>query len=108
MHTRVILGSWVALIMLLAGCSSNGTRTDLPSSDGTSSDAPLVACKNAVKAELKNSVTDSFSILGTNIDATSFDGTLIAANASGVEQNLKFHCKMSGVTVTSVEVLPIK
>lgn len=86
------------MIVLLAGCSSGGT----------SSGAPWVACKNAVKSEVKNPATVDFSLLDTTINATFIDGKLTAKNDFGVEQELQFHCNMSGETVTSVEVLPTK
>ena len=98
MKSRGTLGVLVALLVLLAGCSS----------DGKSSGAPWVACKNAVKSEVKNPATVDFALLDTTIKDTFIDGKLTAKNDFGVEQELQFHCKMSGETVTSVEVLPTK
>jgi PBP1b-binding outer membrane lipoprotein LpoB len=98
MRTRGILGVWLVPIMVLAGCSS----------DGKSSGAPWVACKNAVKAQVTNPATADFALLSTTIEDTVIDGKLTAKNDFGVDQELRFHCKMSGETVTSVEVLPTK
>ena len=98
MGMRGISGVGLALIVVLAGCSS----------DGTSSGAPWVACKNAVKAQVANPATADFALMSTTIEDTVIDGKLTAKNDFGVEQELQFNCKMSGETVTSVEVLPTK
>jgi hypothetical protein len=99
-RTELVLAAAV-VVATLTGCSG-GDRESAGDTDA------WVACKSAVEAQLKNPATAGFALMQTTIEPTFIDGILTAKNGFGVEQELQFHCKRAGSTITSTEVLPTR
>ncbi|WP_346007155.1 hypothetical protein [Janibacter terrae] len=100
--TWVLLGVAIVALVIFACCSGAFTDDDDPSSG-----AALTACRNAVKAQIKNPSTADFAVLDTTITDTSISGEVTAENDFGGEKTLRYRCTISGESVTNVTVNPL-
>lgn len=95
---RTVIGAALA-VLLLASCSGSGEDSKA-----------LVACKNAVKAQLAHPATADFKISATSINETSdgyrISGSLTGENGFGVPSEFGYVCKTSAGSVTSAVLTP--
>lgn len=96
----MILAFAVAAIVVFACCNGVFSGDD----DEPSSGSALTSCRNMVKAQIKNPSTADFAVLDTTITDTSISGEVTAENDFGAEKTLRYHCTISGDTVTDVTV----
>ena len=91
------------LAVAAAGCGS--------SSSGAHESDAWVACKDAVKGQLRNPATADFALMKTQIDEQDdgvgwrVEGVVTAKTDFGVEQEISYTCETNGqATVTDVNV----
>lgn len=96
---RRLTGTVLIAVLLLAGCSGGGQDSQA-----------LVACKNAVKAQLAHPATADFKISATNIHETSagylVTGSLTGENGFGVPSEFGYTCEYGNGSVTSAALTP--
>lgn len=93
----------VGVVLLVLGCCGWAFSYE-GEDDADSSGVSITACHDAVKQQIKNPSTADFSWLEQTVTDSSVSGELTAQNDFGAEKTLRYHCTISGSTVTDVKV----
>ena len=101
---RRVVAVMGVLAVAAVGCGGSG-------SSGAHESGAWVACKNAVKEELRNPATADFALMKTQIDEQDdgvgwrVEGVVTAKTDFGVEKDISYTCETNGqATVTDVNV----